>query len=133
MIMRIARLSKSERGAAAVEFAILLPVLILLIIGLIEFGLLYHDYLAVTHAAREGARMAAVNRFGQFDAVGSSGLNGATATMSYPSGSASGNPVMVTVAYDHALLTGYLQTIGIPSVFHLHSEAVMRLEQPGIP
>ncbi len=54
---------KSEKGAAAIEFALILPVLIVLIFGMIEFGRAYNAYLAVTHAAREGARLAAVGDF----------------------------------------------------------------------
>ena len=45
-----------ERGAAAVEFAFVLPVLLLLVLGLIEFSLLFNAQISVTNAAREGAR-----------------------------------------------------------------------------
>ena len=51
---------KDESGAAAVEFAIVLPVLLLLVFGIIEFGLLFNRYITVTHAAREGVRVAAL-------------------------------------------------------------------------
>lgn len=47
---------KNENGASAVEFAILLPVLLLIIMGIIQFGLIFHNYLTMTHAAREGIR-----------------------------------------------------------------------------
>lgn len=57
------RFLRDEHGASAVEFAIILPVLLMLLFGIVEFGLAYRDYLAVTHAAREGARMAAVGEF----------------------------------------------------------------------
>lgn len=46
----------AEDGAAAVEFALVLPVLILLVFGIIEFGLVFNRWLSVTHAAREGVR-----------------------------------------------------------------------------
>jgi Flp pilus assembly protein TadG len=54
------RAKKDESGAAAVEFAIVLPVLLLLVFGIIEFGLLFNRYITVTHAAREGVRVAAL-------------------------------------------------------------------------
>lgn len=45
-----------ERGAVAVEFALLLPLLITLLVGIIQFGLAFNTKLSLTHATREGAR-----------------------------------------------------------------------------
>ena len=61
--MRIKRsgIIKNERGASAVEFALILPILVILVFGIIEFGIAYNNYISITHAAREGARLAAVN------------------------------------------------------------------------
>ena len=53
---------KGERGAAAVEFAIVLPVLILLVFGAVEFGLLLYNQQVITNASREGARAGIVAR-----------------------------------------------------------------------
>jgi Flp pilus assembly protein TadG len=67
MLKRFRRTGRPrDEGAAAVEFALVMPLLVLLIFGIIEFGGAYNAYITVTHAAREGARMAAV---GQFDAA----------------------------------------------------------------
>ncbi|MDQ0824914.1 Flp pilus assembly protein TadG [Arthrobacter sp. B2I5] len=52
----------SERGAAAVEFAILLPLLLMLVLGTIEFGRAYNAQITLTNAAREGARVMAINK-----------------------------------------------------------------------
>jgi Flp pilus assembly protein TadG len=52
---------RDERGAAAVEFALVLPVIILLLFGIIEFGRAWNVKQVLTDAAREGARVAAVN------------------------------------------------------------------------
>jgi Flp pilus assembly protein TadG len=52
----------SQRGAAAVEFAIILPVLILLLFGAIEFGLLLYNQQVLTNASREGARAGIVSQ-----------------------------------------------------------------------
>jgi Flp pilus assembly pilin Flp len=47
-----------ERGAAAVEFALVLPVLVLLIFGIVEFGFAFRDTLSVASATRSGVRTA---------------------------------------------------------------------------
>jgi Flp pilus assembly protein TadG len=51
---------RSERGAVVVEFALLLPVLLMIVIGTIEFGRVYSQFQVFNGAAREGARCAAV-------------------------------------------------------------------------
>jgi Flp pilus assembly protein TadG len=51
----------SERGAAAVEFAILLPLLLMLVLGTIEFGRAYNAQITLTNAARDGARVMAIS------------------------------------------------------------------------
>lgn len=53
---------QSERGAAAVEFALLVPILIMLLLGIMEFGRAYNVQVTLTHAAREGARSMAINK-----------------------------------------------------------------------
>lgn len=62
MRLRRARLrSGSEEGAAAVEFALVVPLLLTLLFGIIEFGTAYNAQILVTNAAREAAREVAVN------------------------------------------------------------------------
>jgi Flp pilus assembly protein TadG len=51
-----------DRGAAAVEFALLLPVLLLIVFGIIDFGRALNAQITLTQAAREGARLAALNQ-----------------------------------------------------------------------
>jgi Flp pilus assembly protein TadG len=53
--------ARSERGAAAVEFALVMPLLFLLVFGIIEFGFIFNKELSVTHSAREGVRVYALN------------------------------------------------------------------------
>jgi Flp pilus assembly protein TadG len=50
----------NDRGAVAVEFALILPVLLLIVVGTIEFGRVYSQIQVYNGAAREGARCAAV-------------------------------------------------------------------------
>jgi Flp pilus assembly protein TadG len=51
-----------EDGQAYVEFAFVLPLLILIVMGIIQFGVVFKDYIALTDATRVGARQAAVSR-----------------------------------------------------------------------
>jgi Flp pilus assembly pilin Flp len=53
-------LSREQDGAAAVEFALLLPLLVLLLFGFIQFGLAFNTRIQATNAAREAARQAVV-------------------------------------------------------------------------
>jgi len=118
-----------EKGASAVEFAVILPLLILLIFGIIEFGRMYNAYLALTHAAREGARLAAV---GKFDAAAvesraypltvSGGLE--IIGPSYPEGDDIGDPVQVVIRFPYNLNVPLWKQASIS----LESKAIMRLE-----
>jgi Flp pilus assembly protein TadG len=47
---------RSQKGATMVEFAIVLPLLLMLVLGTVEFGRAYNAKISVTHAAREGVR-----------------------------------------------------------------------------
>ena len=61
MRMRVGRSRDREGGAALVEFAVLAPLLLLLVLGIIEFGYLFGQFNEIRHAAREGGRYAAVS------------------------------------------------------------------------
>jgi Flp pilus assembly protein TadG len=71
------RRGRGQRGAAVVEFAIVGPVLFLLIFGLIDFGLVFNDYLAVRNGVQNGARLGAVANFGA-NPTGACTLTGVT-------------------------------------------------------
>jgi Flp pilus assembly protein TadG len=51
------RAQHRERGAAAVEFALVLPALLLLVLGIIDFGRIFSAQQTLTYAARAGARV----------------------------------------------------------------------------
>lgn len=54
---------RGEHGQTAVEFALVAPLLIVLLLGIIQIGLAFHNYVTLTDAARAGARKAIVARF----------------------------------------------------------------------
>jgi hypothetical protein len=116
---------KDSTGASALEFAVVAPLLILLLIGMIEFGWVFQNQLAITHAAREGARLAAVNDGANWDP-------GVVESRAYPLTTADGLgislsegaesvTVSVTYPYDWQLLP-------FPGTLGLESTAVMRKE-----
>lgn len=53
---------KSEKGQATVELALSISILLFLVFGIIGFGHIFHVYLTLEHASREGARGASVGR-----------------------------------------------------------------------
>jgi Flp pilus assembly protein TadG len=62
--MKRNRRREGEDGAVAVEFALIFPVLALLVVGIIQFGIVWSEYQVMQGAAREGARCAAVQASG---------------------------------------------------------------------
>lgn len=67
-LRRTAGLRLCERGAAAIEFALLLPVLLLLFFAIIQFGLLFSVHSTMQNASREAAR--AIALLGQAESIG---------------------------------------------------------------
>lgn len=59
--MSIGRRRQPDRGAAAVEFALVMPLLLLVVFGLIDFGRMLNAQITLTEAAREGARANALS------------------------------------------------------------------------
>lgn len=54
--------SRSEQGQTLLEMAVVLPVLLLVLFAILQMGIVFHNYLALTDAVRVGARKAAVSR-----------------------------------------------------------------------
>lgn len=56
------RHSRRENGQALVELALVLPIFLMLLLGIVQFGTVFRDYIALTDATRVGARQASVAR-----------------------------------------------------------------------
>jgi Flp pilus assembly protein TadG len=100
-----------DRGATAVEFALLLPVLLLLVCGLIDFGRALNAQITLTQAAREGARLAALgepNVVSRTQAA-ATGLSGVSVTVTAcPGGTgstAAAADATVQVSYPFSFIT----------------------------
>src|SRR6266516_4841154 len=59
---RIRRPFRSQRGQSMVEFAIIVPLLLDVLLGIVQFGVVYNNWVSLTDGARAGARKAAVSR-----------------------------------------------------------------------
>lgn len=111
---------KDDSGAAALEFALIVPILLTLVFGMIEFGFVFQDQLALTHAAREGARLASVNKYNSATVIArayplSSGLSVSNTDL--------GDAVKVSVSYSYKpQILPWLPTMT------LHGDATMRKE-----
>jgi Flp pilus assembly protein TadG len=97
---------RDDLGAAAVEMALVLPFLLLLLFGIIDFGLMLNSQLTVTSAAREGARTYVFT--GDEDeaedrvALATENLDGTVGVDVTP---CTGGQVEVTTTYDYSFIT----------------------------
>ncbi len=91
-----------ERGVVAIEFALLLPLLLLILFSIFEFARGYNARVTVTHAAREGVRAYALGEDAVAAATSAAGaLNPGSMTITTTGGQPCtiGSPVTVTVTY----------------------------------
>lgn len=131
---------RSERGAAAVEFALVAGLVVTLFFALLEFGLLLDEQLAIAAAARSGARLAAVEggdtarvRDAIAEELSGFGVDPAAATVSiHPTRAIYGTPVAVEVDADYAFRTPLLPGLAMGGL-HLHARAVARSEKLASP
>jgi Flp pilus assembly protein TadG len=128
---------RHQDGQALVEFAVVANILVVLLLAIVQFGIVWMNYIAVTDAAREGARRAAVNRSsGQATMISSAtaaaraaapSLQQSNMNISVSSQSGTwnqGDPIEVTVKYPYALtILGWAAKSGF-----LTSSTVMRAE-----
>ena len=136
--MRAHKRLRSESGASAVELALLLPVLMMILFGIIEFGMALYRQAILTNASREGARLGIVQSIppianAAVDAridtyLTAAGINPGTVTRNTPvltGGTGSNVTVTLTLPYTYVVLPGL--TSITPSI-NLVATTVMRHE-----
>jgi len=147
-VTRTAARWSDESGAELIEFALVLPLLLLVILGIIDFGFLFQRYEVVTNAAREGARVAVLPGYGDADVQArvDQYLTAGGLTAAHPP-AAIGHPAAVpvagycsavttvTVTYPHtysfvAGVAGYFGASGLATRNSLTATAEMRNELP---
>jgi len=63
LIQLLRRFARADSGAEMIEFSLTLPLMLLVVLGIIEFGFVFQQYEVVTNAAREGARIAVLPNY----------------------------------------------------------------------
>ncbi len=125
--MKKLRILKNNKGQSVVEFALIVPILLLLVFGIVEFGYAFYNKAVMEHAARSTLRMASVGK--DISQVAQNAVNsvepllgGATASTSEGGGCttiilspSSGNSmtVNITPSYSSSLKTGDSMSISI--------------------
>lgn len=131
------RRSADDRGAVLVEFALVAPLLLLVMFATIDFGWVFGQHLDVRHGAREGARLAAVNyNDGSADQTGAliaevcSRMDAdptVRVAITQPEGPSSGGALVVTVTRPADTITGFVDFAIAGTV--LRSSVTARIEQ----
>jgi TadE-like protein len=140
---------RGERGTAVVEFALVAPVLFLLVFGIVDFARMLNYYNVMTQLAAQGARAASVNRNPDGTAISGpssiqqqivdlyTGVPEVKNDPSYhvcimdPVPTAAGQPVTVMTEFDFNFLP-FIPTPGGTGTLHLHASSTLRAEAPPV-
>lgn len=150
-MMKLLKRLRTSSGQSLVELSMLLPILMILVFGIIDFGLGMHSYIVLSNSVREGARFAAVGNpagtvadcdgitndtvYGRLCVTtGNLNLTNLSPSVTYPDGIAPGNSVIVAADYDYNFITplgdiiDFFSVGTFPTTISLSSSADMRLE-----
>jgi Flp pilus assembly protein TadG len=107
---------RNDDGQAITEFALVLPILMAILLGIIQFGIIFNNYITLTDATRAGARKAAVSRFlndngasaktaveDSAQGLDQSVLDPTISVTASPDWSTAGNQVTVTASYPYTI------------------------------
>jgi len=126
------KLLKNQKGQGLVEFALILPVLILILMAIIEFGFMFNSYLTLSNGVREAGRSAAL---GADDATvelrlreAASSLDGSQLAITVtPAHRSRGDQITVEATYTYQFLTPIISGI-FGSGVTLESDIKVRME-----
>ena len=110
-------LAEKNPGQSLIELALILPVLMFILVGIVDFGRVFNAYIIITNVVREGARYGAmhpdeddIKDYVINEAAGSGiSIEDDDVEVEFPNGTLDpGNPIRVTVTYDFPLITEFL-------------------------
>ncbi len=132
------RIRETDAGQALVEFALVLPVMLLMLFALVDFGRGFYSWLIVTNAAREGARVGATQKpltdIQQRITDSAAGIDTSDLTITVTNVQGPrGQPIVVDLSYDFTFVTPIGNILNLMSGGTLNaptitSTASMRLE-----
>ena len=130
----IKKILKTNKGQALVEFALIIPMLLLLVFGVIEFGRIFGAGLTVNNSAREGARLGAIGatdsaiitRVTNSAGILDSSLVAVTITPT-ESSRVRGGDIQVNVSYPVTVVAPFISII-TGNIVIVDSTCVMRVE-----
>jgi len=139
----------SNSGQAIIEFAFVLPLMLVLLLGLIEFGVLFYDKAMITNASREGARAGivyndpdgdgdhdahpngdmenAVNNYLQGKLINFGGMASWSTNVVDNQAISPGGIVRIAVTYQHTFLV-FGRFLGLGDTINIGAETSMRVE-----
>ncbi len=123
---------KNEKGQSLVEFALLIPILILILMAIVEFGFMFNTYITINNASREGARLGSLGGSDTEVALrvleASPNLASENFTIAVTPGVRNrGDMIRVNIQYDYQIITPIMSTVLSPLI-DLEAETVMRVE-----
>jgi Flp pilus assembly protein TadG len=125
------RKTRGERGANLVEFAVVAPLLVLLLLGIADIGRAFYSYITITNAAREGVRFASrfpdnltdIQAAAVRETTGTPvALSSADVTVPFGFNGTRGNPITVRVQHRYAML--FLSALGFGDL-NMQAQATM--------
>lgn len=130
---RFGKKIRNNKGQSIVELALLLPILLMLLFGTIEFGRVYGAYMIINHASREAVRVGSVG--GTTSEIQTAVANTTSALdqskisiqVTKSGLGARGDTVAVLIGYDISIV-GPLIGVVVPNPLHLESQMSMRIE-----
>ena len=123
---------KGQRGSEILEYALVLPILMVLVMGIMDFGLIFFSYETLESAVREGARVGVIDPTDQANIASAVrgqtiGLNQSALNIgvSYPGS----NLIQVSATYDAPIFSGFItQFFSGNSSVTLRSSSRMSIE-----
>lgn len=125
---------KNQRGQALVEFAIILPILLMLVMGILQFGMMLNSYLSIENASREGARAGVIGssdvEIENLIIAASPSLDSNDLTVTVTPNEASrksGDTLTVKVTYNYKLIVPIISSL-FNNLIVLNGQTSMRVE-----